>query len=102
MQTEYVSGNLDEPYRYTRALLASRANSRNERSGISTHTGTLAVTFTTIFDAGQQRYATWSFPAFGLIFVVLGALMVFRSDVLDFLPARLPPKSQLITERFFS
>lgn len=37
-----------------------------------------ATKFTTVFDVSQQGYATAWFPAFGLIFVVIGALLVFR------------------------
>ncbi|WP_119268584.1 hypothetical protein [Taklimakanibacter deserti] len=33
--------------------------------------------FETVFDAAQTGYRTWPFAAFGLIFVVVGALLVF-------------------------
>jgi hypothetical protein len=36
------------------------------------------MTFRTVFDAGQHGYATAWAPAFGLMFVVIGVLLVLR------------------------
>ncbi len=36
------------------------------------------MTFRTVFDAGQMGYSTGWFPAIGLFFVCLGALLVFK------------------------
>lgn len=35
------------------------------------------MTFQTAFDVNEQGYATWWFPASGLLFVAFGALLVF-------------------------
>jgi hypothetical protein len=41
------------------------------------------VTFTTVFDAAQQRWQAWWFPAFGLIFVALGALLILMPELMQ-------------------
>jgi hypothetical protein len=35
------------------------------------------MTFTTVFDAGQQGYSNWWFPAVGLVFVAWGMAQIF-------------------------
>lgn len=39
--------------------------------------------FKTVFDAANQGYTTWWFPAFGLIFVCAGALLVFKAPLMQ-------------------
>jgi hypothetical protein len=41
------------------------------------------MTYTTVFDATNQGYTIWWFPAFGLIFVAVGAMLVFRPALMD-------------------
>ena len=40
------------------------------------------MTFTTVFDIAQEGYANWWFPAFGLIGLTVGALLVFMPDLM--------------------
>src|ERR1700744_2808099 len=42
-----------------------------------------AISFKTVFDAGDMGYATWAFPAFGLIFVCIGVLLVFKAPLMQ-------------------
>jgi hypothetical protein len=42
-------------------------------------------TFQIVFDLTRAGYRTWWFPAHGLVFVVIGAIMVFFPKLLDFL-----------------
>ena len=46
--------------------------------------------FQTVFDASQNGYSTWWFPAFGLFFVCLGALFVFAPATMNRLLPRGP------------
>ena len=49
------------------------------------------MTFRTVFDAAQSGYTTWWFPARGLIFACIGALLVYGSAlVLKLMPIRGP------------
>jgi hypothetical protein len=57
------------------------------------------VTFTTVFDAAQQGWQVWWFPAFGLIFVAIGALLVFAPGLMQRL---LPRGLQGRARRVFS
>ena len=41
--------------------------------------------YRTVFDAAGHPLANWSFPAFGLIFVAIGAVMLFRPQALEVL-----------------
>jgi hypothetical protein len=60
------------------------------------------IMFKTIFDAGQQGYTTIWFPTFGLIFVVIGALLVFRPALmLTLLPNGLQGRARKIFSWFF-
>jgi hypothetical protein len=60
------------------------------------------MTFKTVFDAGQQGYATGWFPAFGLIFVAVGALLVFRPALMQRLaPSGLQGTARKIFSWFF-
>jgi hypothetical protein len=40
------------------------------------------VTFKTVFDVAQEGYSTSWFPAFGLIFVIVGALQIFAPNLM--------------------
>jgi hypothetical protein len=40
------------------------------------------MTFRTVFDAAQQGYANWWFPALGLIAVSFAALLLFKPTLL--------------------
>jgi hypothetical protein len=40
------------------------------------------MTFTTVFDADQQGYENWWFPALGLVFVAFGLLRLYFPTVL--------------------
>ena len=44
------------------------------------HDGAAAITFRTVFDAAQNGYAAWWFPAHGQIFVALGAAIAALRD----------------------
>jgi len=57
------------------------------------------MTFKTVFDAGQQGFAAGWFSAFGLIFVVIGAFLVFRPTLMQRL---LPAGPQGTARRIFS
>jgi hypothetical protein len=47
------------------------------------------MTFKTAFDGGHAGYTTWWFPAWGLIFGCVGAVITFRSTlVLQVMPVR--------------
>jgi len=46
--------------------------------------------FKTVFDVTQQGYAAWWFPAFGLLFVCIGALFVFAPTTMNRLLPRGP------------
>jgi hypothetical protein len=55
------------------------------------------MNFKTVFDAADQGYATWWFPASGLIFVVLGTLTVSSPGLIDrVLPGGLQGKARRI------
>ena len=41
--------------------------------------------YETVFDAAGQPFANWGFPAFGLLFVAIGSVMVFRPRALEVL-----------------
>jgi hypothetical protein len=41
------------------------------------------VTYQTVFDVTHQGYTTWGFPAFGLIFVAIGSVLVFQPQLAD-------------------
>jgi hypothetical protein len=60
------------------------------------------MTFKTVFDAGQQGYATAWFPAFGLIFVAVGALLVFRPALMQrLMPSGPQGAARVIFSGFF-
>lgn len=40
------------------------------------------MTYTTVFDLAQDGYTAWWAPAFGLILVTIGALLVFAPDLM--------------------
>ena len=47
--------------------------------------------YTTVFDVGQSGYRQWSFPAHGLLFVVVGAgLVLFRRRLRSRMPSFFP------------
>lgn len=39
--------------------------------------------FVKVFDVAREGYSTWWFPAFGLIFVAIGGLLVFRPGLVQ-------------------
>lgn len=60
------------------------------------------MNFKTVFDAARQGYAIWWFPAFGLIFVAVGALFVFAPTLTDqFLPYGPKGKARIFFNRFY-
>jgi hypothetical protein len=40
------------------------------------------MTFTTVFDAGQQGYSNWWFPAIGLVFVAYGVAQILWPNMI--------------------
>lgn len=42
----------------------------------------VVTVFQTVFDITQSGYDAWRFPAFGLIFIALGALLVFAPNLM--------------------
>jgi hypothetical protein len=53
------------------------------------------VAYRTVFDVSQEGYAAWWFPAFGLIFVAGGALLVFAPALmLRLLPSGLQGRAR--------
>jgi len=60
------------------------------------------MSFRTVFDAAHAGYSTWSFPAFGLIFVCVGALLVFRPALmLKIMPSGLQGRARTVFSWFF-
>lgn len=60
------------------------------------------MTFKTVFDASQQGYETAWFPAFGLIFVAIGAMLVFRPALMQqILPGGLQGKPRKVFSWIF-
>jgi hypothetical protein len=60
------------------------------------------MTFTTVFDAANEGYSTWSFPAFGLIFIAIGALLVFAPDLMRrLMPSGLQGRYRTVFSWFF-
>jgi hypothetical protein len=60
------------------------------------------MNFKTVFDAAHDGYWVWSFPAFGLIFVALGSLLVFRPALMQMLlPSGLQGRARVVFGWFF-
>ena len=55
------------------------------------------MTFTIVFDIAQKGYANWWFPAFGLIGLTVGAVLVFMPDLMrTVMPGGLQGRARLI------
>lgn len=63
---------------------------------------TSPVNYKTVFDADHHGYSTWSFPASGLVFLFIGALLVFKPlFMLKLMPFGLQGRSRTVLSWFF-
>ncbi len=60
------------------------------------------MSFKTVFDVSNQGYSTWTFSAFGLIFVFVGVLLVFKAPLMQqLMPTGLQGRARKIFSWFF-
>ena len=59
------------------------------------------MTYRVAFDIAEAGYKSWSFPAFGLIFVVVGAVLVTFRKNLPGAPGKAHPRASAAFAWFF-
>jgi hypothetical protein len=86
----------------TEKLLALGQAIKEQRNSLDRCSSIATMTFKIVFDAAHQGYAAGWFPAYGLIFVVIGALLVFAPQLMQrIMPAGLQSRSRRIFSWFF-